>query len=774
MMILKRVGRCLLIGLLMWGGGLWLTMPVMAAAPTTDSSFVIKSIQITGTERFPVATVKSYLPVHVGQKMTPQESTRIIQKLFATGFFDQIRVYRDGDALIINVHERSVINAVKFTGNQIVKSSQFKKILKQSGLYKGQVYEPDMLNTLKLQLLEQYYRMGHYNAVIHASVKSLPRNRVDIDLKIEEGKTAVVKQIAIVGNHAFSEDHLLSQLPMGQPSWWKFWSHRNKFSLQKLEKSIQVIKKDYMNSGYIDFALDSTQLGLTPNRHQMYVTLNIKEGHRYKVSGVHLSGHLLGYKAQLRPLLKIRKGEIFSRKKVMDTIKALQNFYGDKGYAFANVNPIPDVHKAKRTVGLTFYVDPGRRYYVREIHFFGNKSTQGNVLRREMRQLEGALYSRKNIHLSKLRIQRLPYIVHVKITPQRVPGSNNQVDLNVYIKERLSNSFTASIGYSQFEGAILSATVSSNNFLGTGNSLNVGVNTSLLSTLYNVSYMNPFFTVNGVSESYNLYYERTDTANTVIINYTSDRLGGSISFGIPLSNFDTINLGMGAEKMNVALGSTPSATVTDFLQQYGDNYQLMNLTLGYTHDTRNKTVFPTSGNDQNVNLYLVPIGTIHYYKLGYSNEQYFPITSWLTGALSGTLGYGNGFSGTNTLPFFDTYYAGGIGSVAGYQDNTLGPVDPVSGQPTGGNVEVVGQAELIWPVPFMTNSPNVRLSTFFDAGNIYRNLHDAKRTPLRTSVGVGFEWLSPIGPLTFSIAKALNPGPTDQTQMFQFNIGTYF
>ena len=455
-----------------WVLGFWsivlvCLLPSVADQVQANHGFRVAKIEIFGLQRIPISTVLTYLPVHRGKVFAYSESPKVIKALFKPGFFNRISLYRQGDNLIIRVHERPVINAIQFTGNHLIKSKQLKQALKESGIIKGQVFNPEVLNTLKIQLLEQYYQHGKYNALIKTSIKKLPRNRVDVDIHIEEGKSAIIKQVVIMGNHTFPEKYLLGQLAIGQPSWWAFWSKRNHYSLARMGKSVEVLRNDYLNDGHIDFALDSTQLALTPSRQNLYVTLNIHEGHQYRVRLVKLTGELLVSRATLERLLQIKSGQVFSRKRVLDSIKAIQNFYGNKGYAFANINPIPKVNRAQKTINLTFFVDPGRRFYVREIHFYGNKSTDGVVLRREMRQLEGSLYSTKQINLSRLRIQRLPYIVSVSITPQRVPRTNNQVDLNVYVKARLSNSFTASIGYSQFQGAILAASVSSNNFLGT-------------------------------------------------------------------------------------------------------------------------------------------------------------------------------------------------------------------------------------------------------------------------------------------------------------------
>lgn len=746
-----------------------------AAAPTGNSSFKVTNIEVRGLQRISPGTVFSYLPVHVGDTFKLSETPKVIDALYHTGLFTRVAVYRQGNILVIRVHERPAINNIKFSGNSLIKTSQLKRALRQAGITKGQVFKRAVLEDLQSQLRDQYYARGKYNVKIDTTVKHLPRNRVDINIQITEGKTATIKQVYVVGNHAFSEQTLLGQLQVGIPPWWAFFSQRDKYSKQRLNASLQTLRSQYLNHGYLDFALNSTQVAMTPSHRHIYITINIHEGAKYHVKFIKLAGKLLYPKAELMKLMKIKAGDVFSRKKVIDTIKALQNLYGDHGYAFANINPIPQVDKTNKTVGLTFFIDPGKRVYVHEIRFVGNKSTSGEVLRREMRQMAGGMYSTTLIDRSKVRLQRLPFVQSVRIDTQRVPGTDNQVDLIVHVKERLSSSFSASVGYSQFQGVIFATGVSSSNFLGTGNSLKLGVNTSKVNTLYQVNYLNPYYTINGVSRDISLYYQQTNTSQVDIVDYSANTIGASVSYGIPMSEYDTLNASYGYEQVKVKIGTNPAQLVTDYVSKYGKKYNMFKLGLGFSHDTRNRTVFPTKGNYQGVNLNVVtPGSTVKYYKLGYFNHQYIPMASWLTGALSGSVAFGKGYGGTTSLPFFDKYYAGGINSVAGYKDSSLGPIDPVTGQPTGGDMRVVGRASLIFPMPFLANVDSVRMSAFVDAGNVFAKVNDFKTNQLRKSAGIGLEWLSPIGPLSFSIAKPIAKKPGDQTQVFQFNVGTYF
>ncbi|OBS11037.1 outer membrane protein assembly factor BamA [Acidihalobacter prosperus] len=746
-----------------------------AHAATGADKFKVSGIEVQGLQRISEGTVFAYLPIHVGETFDDAESSKIISALYHTGFFSDVSLYRQNHVLIVKVKERPAINDIKYSGNKVISNDQLKLVLMQAHVAKAQIYKPEVLEQLQNALRDQYFSRGKYNVKIDTTVKHLPRNRVNIDIKIVEGRTAKIKQVNIVGNHAYNEQHLRDLLDVGIPPWWAFLSDRDKYSRERLNKSLESLRSEYLDHGYIDFALDSTQVALTPSHRHIYVDINIHEGDQYKVSSVKLAGNLLYPKAELEKLISIKPGEIFSRKKVTDSIKALTKLYGDHGYAFANINPIPEIDRKNKTIGLAFFIDPGKRVYVNQIHFFGNKSTQGEVLRREMRQLEGSQYSAKEIERSKIRLQRLPFIESVNIDTQRVPGSDNEVNLDVHVKERLAGSFMASVGYSQFEGVILSTSVSTNNFLGEGKAIQLGVNTSAINTLYQLNYRNPYYTLNGVSRSVNLYYQRTNTTQVYVVDYSSDRLGGTVTYGIPISEYDRLDASYGYQGIKVQPGTTPSQTVTDFIARHGNNYSMFKLGLGFSHDSRNRTVFPTEGNYQTLDLSLItPGSSIKYYKLGYDNHQYLPITHALTLSLSGTLGYGAGYGGTHTLPFFDTYYAGGINSVAGYQDYSLGPQDPVSGLPVGGDLKVVGRMSLIFPMPFLKNSSSVRLSTFVDAGNVFATPQTYKTKDLRASAGIGLEWLSPIGPLSFSVAKPLNAKPGDHLQLFQFNIGTYF
>ncbi|AOV16730.1 outer membrane protein assembly factor BamA [Acidihalobacter aeolianus] len=752
-----------------------LTLLCGEAHAASPDKFKISGIEVEGLQRISEGTVFAYLPVHAGEIFNDSESSKIIGALYHTGFFSDVSLYRQNHELIIKVKERPAINNIKFSGNKAISTDQLKLVLMQAHVAKAQIYKPAVLEQLQNALRDQYFARGKYNVKIDTVVKHLPRNRVNIDIKIVEGRTAKIKQVNIVGNHAYQEQHLRSLLDVGIPPWWAFLSDRDKYSSERLNKSLEALRSQYLNHGYIDFAINSTQVALTPSHRHIYVDINIHEGDQYHITNVKLAGNLLYPKTELNKLVHIKPGQIFSRKQVTDTIKALTELYGDHGYAFANINPIPDINREKKTIGLTFFIDPGKRVYVNQIHFFGNKSTQGEVLRREMRQLEGAQYSTKLIDRSKIRLQRLPFIESVNVETQRVPGSDDEVNLNVHVKERLAGSFVASVGYSQFEGVILSTSVSTNNFLGEGKAIQLGVNTSSINTLYQLNYRNPYYTLNGVSRSVNLYYQRTNTSQVYVVDYSADRLGATVSYGIPISEYDSLDASYGYQGLKVLPGSTPSQTVTDFVAKHGNDYNMLTLGLGYSHDSRNRTVFPTEGNLQTLKLsFVTPGSTIKYYKIGYDNQEYLPITHDLTLSMSGSLGYGAGYGGTHTLPFFDTYYTGGISSVAGYQDYSLGPQDPVSGLPIGGDVKVVGRMALIFPMPFLKNSSSVRLSTFFDAGNVFASPQTYKTSDLRTSAGIGLEWLSPIGPLSFSVAKALNARPGDHLQVFQFNIGTYF
>ncbi|HQU15136.1 MAG: outer membrane protein assembly factor BamA [Chromatiales bacterium 21-64-14] len=749
--------------------GLLFTVRAYAFTP-----FVVKDIRIDGLQRISTGTVFNYLPLKIGDRMDDTRSAKVIRALFKTGFFKDIRLERDGDTLIIVVAERPTIASLKFSGNKDIETKTLQKSLKDLGLADGQVFNRSTLDQVEQELRQLYFSRGKYGVRVKTTVTPMERNRVGVAIDISEGQAAKIRQINIVGNHVFPEKTLVKLFKLGTPNLLSFYTKNDQYSKQKLAGDLEALRSYYMDRGYINFAVSSTQVSITPDKKDIYITVNISEGHKYTVKAVRLAGRLVLKPAQLFPLVVIRKGETFSRKAVTASADAINARLGDAGYAFVNVNTIPDIDKKTRQVTLTFYIDPGKRTYVRRINFTGNTKTKDEVLRREMRQMEAAPISTKNVKLSQARLQRLGYFSHVDVGTDPVAGTTDQVDLDYKVTERPSGSLMAGVGFSQTGGVLLNASVTQQNFLGTGNQVSVNFNNSQFSTIYSVDYTNPYYTIDGVSRSFSAFYRKTNAAAANLANYTTSDVGGNVGFGIPVSEYNRIQLGFGASHTTVTTGIFTSTQVLDFLARDGSVFNSLDLTGGWSRDTLNQLVFPDSGTRRRLSMDLaVPGSTVKFARVSYKEQHYFPLTRHVTFSLTGDVGYGATYAGNKEFPIFQNFFAGGIGSVRGYQDNTLGPTDS-NGLPLGGRFRVGGSAELLFPPPFMTKNHSVRLSLFTDIGNVYSDISAFKASELRYSAGIGVVWLTPFGALNFSYGIPLNASSTDRKQQFQFTVGAPF
>jgi outer membrane protein insertion porin family len=742
----------------------------LSAAP----SFTVEDIEVEGLQRIEAGTVFTYLPIKVGDTFDDRRSAEILRELFKTGFFSDVSLYHKGNILIVKVKERPAIADINFSGNKDISDEDLTTALKGVGIAKGRVFNRSILERLENELLQQYFARGKYNVQVDTTVSELPRNRVDIDIDISEGEVARINRINIVGNKDFDEDELKDNFDSGVPPWYLFFSGKDKYSKQKLAGDLEKLRSFYLDQGYLKFNIDSTQVSITPDKRDIYITININEGDKYTVSEVKLAGNFIVPEEELRNLLVIHKGEIFSRSKVVETTDAISRRLGNEGYAFANINPIPEIDETKREVSITFFVDPGQRIYVRRINFLGNDATRDEVFRREMRQLEGGWYSLKNIDLSRRRLERLSYVESVDIKTERVAGIDDLVDLDITIKERLSGSFAIGAGFSQAQGLLFNLSLTQDNFLGTGRKVGVRFDNSSVNTIYSFSYTNPYHTIDGVSRGFSLSYSETDAAEANVSDYLADQFAGNVNYGIPLTEVDTVRASAGVDNIKISTTTNTPTEIFEFLDQNGDKYTNFALTGSFIHDTRNRTVFADRGNLQRMNLEVtVPGSDLEFYKLDYRNQHYFPITKWLTSLLNGEVSWGDSYEGTTDLPFFEKFYAGGLRSVRGYKSNTLGPRDSRN-NPYGGNFRVVANAELFFPALFFEETKNIRLGMFVDAGNVFTDVSDFEFSDLRASTGVSLTWLSPVGALTFSLAEALNDKPGDETEFFQFSIGTLF
>lgn len=744
------------------------------AGDLSAAAFVVEDIELEGLERIEPGTVFTYLPIQVGDRFDTNRSAEIVQALFDTGFFSDITLRRRDNVLVVEVEERPAIAEITFEGNEDISDEDLTAALESVEIARGRVFNRSVLERLENELVQQYLARGKYNVKVDTEITELERNRVVIKIDISEGAVARIKRVNVVGNEEFTEEELTEDFESGIPPWWAFFSSRDKYSKEKLTGDLETLRTHYLDEGYLKFNIDSTQVSITPDNQDIYITINIDEGERYTVSEVKLAGEFVVPEQELEELLKVEPGDTFSRSQVVKSVDDISRRLGDEGYAFANVNPIPEVNEARKEVSLTFFVDPGQRIYVRRINILGNANTSDEVYRRELRQIEGGWYSLSDIELSRQRVQRLPYVESVEINTERVPGVDDMVDLNVSVKERLAGNFAIGAGYSQSQGFLFNLALTQDNFLGTGKRVGIRFDNSDFNTIYSFTYTNPYYTIDGVSRGFSVNYTETDAAEANISDYSAEQLGANITYGIPFSEFDTLRASGGYRDVSIGTTINTPPEIRDFLDDNGDEYNIFQLSSSLIHDTRNRTVFADRGNLQRLNLEAaVPGSDLEYYRTDYSNLQYIPLTSGLTLSLNGEVAYGGGYGNTTDLPFFEKYYGGGFGTVRGYEANSLGPRDSF-GEPLGGNFRVISNIELLFPPPFTEEASNLRFGLFFDAGNVFGDVGDFDVSELRTAVGLATSWITPVGALTFSLAQALNDEPGDDTETFQFNIGTIF
>ncbi|HHW77901.1 MAG TPA: outer membrane protein assembly factor BamA [Xanthomonadaceae bacterium] len=746
-----------------------------AASGARASEFVVQDIQVEGLQRISAGTVFNYLPVHVGSSVSERDYPDIIRALFKTGFFADVNLERKGNVLVVTVTERPAIAEVRITGNRDIGTEDLKKALTGVGLAEGQVFDRSLLDKVEQELLQQYYSRGRYAVQVKSQVQPLERNRVAITVDISEGAVASIARINIVGNKAFSEKELRKQLQSSTTGWFSFFTKDDQYSRQKLAADIESLRSFYLDRGYLKFNVESTQVSITPDKQDVYITINVTEGEPYLIEDVQLTGEFGVVPEQdLRQLVTIRPGETFSRARMTEIAKKISERLGEEGYALANINTVPQVDEANRKVALTFVVEPGRRVYVRRVNFQGNVKTQDEVLRRELRQAEGAWLSTKDLDRSKTRLQRLEYLESVNVETPAVPGAQDQVDVNYTVVERPSGSLLFGLGYGQESGILFNASVTQNNFLGTGNQLGVSFNNSDIGQNYNLSFNNPYYTLDGVSLGFRLYYRDIDSSELNAANYVQNVYGGQINFGFPLNEFDTLRLSPGYEHVWIDTTAETPVEIFDFIRRNGDSFDEFKLDASWARDSRDRAIFPTSGSLNQITAEIaLPGSTAEFYKLNYRSVVYFPLGRWLTWTVGGEVGYGDGYGNTDGLPFFENLYAGGLRSVRGYKANTLGPRYS-DDEPSGGAFKTVASTQLILPVPFVERSENVRVATFFDIGNVFSTVDEFDVGELRYSVGLAGQWLSPFGPIVLSVAAPLNEQSEDETEFFQFSFGVPF
>jgi len=755
-----------------------------SASSWAEASFVVSDIRIEGLERLPDGTLLNYLPVRQGDPLDGKQITFAIKALYKTGFFANVELFRDGGVLVVKVKERPSISDVTFSGNSDVGSEQLEEQLKDFGIVKGKIYNRSLLGKLSQGLEQFYFSTGKYGVRIETEVTELDQNRVDIEIDISEGQVALIKDINIIGNKVFDDETLMDEMELGIPGAIDIFSSSDEYSKPKLNADIETLRSHYLDRGYIKFSADSTQVSITPDKKDIYITINVEEGGQYFISKVNLTGLMVVEKKQLEKLILTKEGELFSRKEMTGTEKRLQDRVGMDGYAFARVRITPDINDETNTIVLNYELIPGKKVYVRQINFHGNYRTQDKVLRREMRLMEGSVLASNKLERSKIRLQRLRFLGDINVETIPVQGTEDQVDIEVTVEEQLSGSFNIGAGFSQNQGLLFNVGLTQDNLFGTGQSMSINVNTDSANTIYNVSFTDPYHTIDGISRTVSASFRERDASEEDINDFQTDSYSANINYGIPLTEFDSIRLGYGISHIDIQLGVFPSQEVGEFVTANGNVFDSFTLSAGYTHDTRNRTVFASRGSQQSVAINInAPGSDLEYYKLSYTTKFYFGLTDSLTLLMRSNLAYGDGYADTVELPFYERYFAGGLRTVRGYDSNSLGPRDLNTNDPIGGNMRVTAGADLIFPVPFVDKAPRtVRFSAFYDIGNVFlddtptfnseKNGFDSSQ--LRAAAGLSFVWLAPIGPLRFSWSRALNDEIGDNLRIFQFSIGSFF
>lgn len=746
------------------------------------AAFTISGIRVEGISRTEPGTVFSHLPFRAGDEYTAGKGTRAIHALYASGLFRDVTLTQDGDVLVVHIVERPAVATIETSGIKAFDKDAVEKSLRDVGMAEGRIFDQAVLERADQELRRQYLARGYYGVSVKTTVTPLERNRVRITISVDEGRASSISAIRFVGNKTFDNDELADLMQLGVPNWFSWYTKRDLYSREKLAADLESIRSFYMNQGYLDFKIDSVQVSIAPNKSDVYVTINMTEGEKYTVNDVRLTGDLLGLDSELQALITLEKGEMYNAEKVKNVSSAITDKLATLGYAFATANASPISDAQGRTVDIVYTVDPGRRAYVRRVNITGNNRTRDEVIRREVRQYEAAWFNSDLVKLSRDRIDRLGYFESVTAEPKPVPGTRDQVDLEVNVKERPTGSISLGAGYSTSEGIILSAGFAQNNVFGTGNSVSVDVNTSKSQRTIALSVVQPYITPEGISRSWDVYDRSVDLKELEVADVKYDTRGFGVSWGIPFTELDRVFLGGRFEMTDVKSNANSPWRYQNYEDKYGDNPMTVALTLGWSRDSRDNSLAPTRGVYQRLNgEFALPGFDIQYYKATYQYQQYIPLSRTWTLAFNGEVGWGDVYGKTDEFPFFKNFYAGGIGSVRGYNSGSLGPkeYDPHDGDSDnlGGDRMLTGSIEILAPLP--GGDRTLRVFGFLDAGYVWGYEGVGRRqsmslSDLRYSTGIGVAWISPLGPLKFSIAAPLNDKDGDDIQRFQFQIGTGF
>ncbi|MDB4661476.1 outer membrane protein assembly factor BamA [Gammaproteobacteria bacterium] len=783
--------------------------------------FLVSDIRIIGLQRVSTGSIFNVIPISVGDKIDSRKSIDITKSLFLTEQFDDIQIAKDGNTLIISVVERPSISAIDISGNKALKTEQLIESLDGVGIKEGEVYKRSTLEKVKSELVRSYASNGRYGAGVEIDEIKKPRNRIDINITVDEGKSAKIKQINIIGNEVFSNEELLKGFELSEGSFFSFLNNDNAYSREKLKGDIETLESFYKDRGYLKFSIESSQISLSRDMKSIFINFNIFEGEKYSISDVEIVGDLPIEEEVFTPIIDSIKGLTYSQAQITSIEEFFTNVLGNRGYAFAEVSGDSEIDEDSNEVKIIFSVMPGKRTYTRKILFTGNNVTQDHVLRREMRQFEGAWSSNNSIEAGKTRLERLGYFKEVEVETIPVPNTDDQIDIIYSVDEETTGSVGGNIGYSDF-GLMLGFNLQEQNFLGSGKTVGIGISKNIYSENYNLSYLNPYATKDGVSQGYNLYYRKTDYGEFNVANYLSNSMGFGVQYGYPISDIQRINLGLTYDKTEIDIGTLPAREIWDFINTEGSIFETLNAQISWQRVTLNRGMFPTDGASTILSLSsTVPGGDIDFARINIRQKYYQPLPKDLVFGFNIELGYLAPFGDTTETPFFQNFYAGGPRSLRGFESNTLGPrsteapcyefnysegtcpnlidtdgdgeldlpyYNPYANSEynkrvsIGGNIKVEGSLQLIFRLPFIEDQRSMRSAFFFDFGNVFSdnckdyqiNCYKPSLDDLRYSYGVGITWITGFGPMSFAISKPTNAGQYEETKEFQFTVGNVF
>ena len=784
--------------------------------------FLVSDIRIIGLQRVSTGSIFNVIPISVGDKIDSRKSNDIVKSLFSTEQFDDIQIGKDGNTLIITVTERPSISAIDISGNKALKTEQLMESLDGVGIKEGEVYKRSTLEKVKSELVRSYASNGRYGAGVEIEEVIKPRNRIEINIEVDEGKSATIKKINIIGNEIYTNEELIDGFELSEGSFFSFLANDNQYSREKLKGDIETLESFYRNRGYLKFSIESSQISLSRDKKSIFITFNVNEGDKYKINDVDVVGDIPFEEAIYKDIVESLKDTTYSQAQITGIEEYFINILGNRGYAFAEVAGNPEIDEESNEVKLIFSVQPGNRTYTRKILFTGNNITQDQVLRREMRQFEGAWTSDNAIEAGKVRLERLGYFKEVSVETIPVPGTDDQIDISYSVEEETTGSIGGNIGYSDF-GLMLGFNLQEQNFLGSGNTVGIGINKNIYSEMYNISYMNPYATRDGVSLGYNLYFRETDYGEFNVANYLTNSNGFGAQFGYPISDITRLGFNITYDKTDIDVGSLPAREIYDFVSAEGNIFETLSAQLSWQRVTLNRGLFPTDGASTVLSFSsTIPGSDLSYYRLNVRQRYYQPLTQNLVFGFQGELGYLNAYGDTEETPFFQNFYAGGPRSLRGFESNTLGPrstdapcyefnyaegtcpnlldidgdgeldtpyYNPYANQtsryrdaPIGGNIKIEGSLQLIFKLPFIEDQRSLRSAFFFDFGNVFSdnckeyqiNCSEPSIDDLRYSYGVGITWITGFGPMSLAIAKPTNAGPRERTEEFQFTVGNVF